>query len=435
MSSTRDSNSLAAAPAVLLYHNLKRLAVLRILTILMATLGYLTLGLEGSPPTQKLAIWSVLFFMSLLSVANLRRKIGKGGQERSLEIFFYLLLDLLLIAVLVYFSGGANNPFITYLLVPIVISAATLPWYSTWILASLGMLLYGFLLFFYQPLVSLNLHLEHSGLSLHIIGMWLTFVLSSSLIAYFVVDMAMDLQKQIQDTARYREKNIQNEHILLLANQAASTAHEIGTPLTTMQMINSDLLKFEENLSPQTKQDLELMAQQISVCKTHLQSLTSTSLQTHAAEQPLNQFLNDTLQQWLLLSPHSQYKWLQDITQFDIIVRYPPTVQQALINLLQNAFDANDAKPIEINMSVDNTAWILSIFDTGSGTANELQKSMENGLTASQAQSKTNSGLGLGLLLSHNGIERQGGYIQFIQREPQGICTQITMPLNPKQAV
>src|SRR4051812_12371731 len=42
------------------------------------------------------------------------------------EFFCQLLIDVICLNALFYFSGGANNPFISYLLVPICISAATL---------------------------------------------------------------------------------------------------------------------------------------------------------------------------------------------------------------------------------------------------------------------------------------------------------------------
>ena len=70
---------------------------------------------------------------------------------------------------------------------PIVISAATLTWLSTWVLTSIAMAAYGMLLFFYVPLLPLDRQLAELGLSFHIVGMWFTFILSALFIAYFIV--------------------------------------------------------------------------------------------------------------------------------------------------------------------------------------------------------------------------------------------------------
>jgi two-component system sensor histidine kinase RegB len=49
-----------------------------------------------------------------------------------LEFFCHLLVDILFFTALLFFSGGASNPFISYYLVPISIAATTLPLRYTW---------------------------------------------------------------------------------------------------------------------------------------------------------------------------------------------------------------------------------------------------------------------------------------------------------------
>jgi len=222
--------------------------------------------------------------VSGLSILNLHR--ARHQRIYKYEIFSYLLVDSFLIIFLMYFTGGANNPFITYLLVPIVISAATLSWLSTWVLTMIAMIAYGLLLFFYMPLYPLDKQLAELGLSFHIIGMWFTFTLSSLFIAYFVVEMGLDLKHQEQQTAYFREQSIQNEHLMLLASQAASTAHEIGTPLTTLKVINHDLI-LDDSLSSDIKQDLAIMNDQINLCHEKLKKLTRQTQLEQSESKPL----------------------------------------------------------------------------------------------------------------------------------------------------
>ena len=67
----------------------------------------------------------------------------------NVEFFIQLLLDVICLNALFYLSGGATNPFVSYLLVSICISAATLPWRFTWLISALCIIAYSFLLFFH----------------------------------------------------------------------------------------------------------------------------------------------------------------------------------------------------------------------------------------------------------------------------------------------
>ena len=73
-------------------------------------------------------------------------------QVSHLEFFFQLLIDVLALSALLYFSGGSTNPFISLFLLPLTIAAATLPWRYTWIMAVITIACYTLLLFVYIPL-------------------------------------------------------------------------------------------------------------------------------------------------------------------------------------------------------------------------------------------------------------------------------------------
>lgn len=404
-------------PATL--HNLKRLAILRLVTSVGVAVALVALGLLKTSEVQGLAAWSILLSMCILSFLNLHR--AKKGKLTSYEIFAYLIVDILLIAGLMFFTGGANNPFITYMLVPIVISAATLSWLSTWLLCMLTMSLYGLLLFFYFPLASLDIQLAELGMSFHIIGMWFTFILSSLLIAYFVVEMAMDLKYQERQTAFFREQSIQNEHVMMLAGQAASTAHEIGNPLTTLKMLNHEL-SLSENLSHEDKEDIALMSQQIDICQNKLNQLTQSTQIQQSQTQPLTSFIHDALQQWLLMRPTARYEWDNRPNEQSPTVQYPLVIQQAIINLLDNSMNASantSSANIELHLSWNEHKWQLNIQDFGEGVSDNFEIPKE--------PISSQQGLGIGLMLSHSSIQRLGGHVDLTNNK-HGCLTTIELP-------
>lgn len=445
--SPQGAQAVSSAEQTALLHNLKRLAVLRLITCSGIAFSLWMLGQAfGSelqllapqlPSQQIVSAWAILLLLTLLSLLNLWRARSGRAQAQGLysqEMFAYLLLDSLLIASLIYFTGGANNPFITYLLVPIVISASTLSWLSTWVLCVLAMSAYGLLLFIYQPLAALDVVMAQLGLSMHIVGMWLTFVLSALFIAYFVVNMAWDLRFTARQAAYFREQSIQNEHVMLLASQAASTAHEIGSPLTTLKILSHEL-SLDKNLSTDAQDDLVLMKQQIELCQEKLQQLTNETQLEASQAQPLTEFIRSALEQWLLMSPQGEYKWTDSLEKTAADkdspdVSYPHVLMQAIINLLDNAHKHSGA-PIELSLSWNKTHWSLNIEDSGPGLADDFQ--LPNSPMDSQ------NGLGIGLLLSHSSIQRLGGQVTLENRvtdalqkseQTSGCLTNITVPFS-----
>ena len=105
------------------------------------------------------------------------------------------------------------NPFISLYLLPLTIAAAALPWAYTWVMAAITISCYTLLLFYYVPLP--HDHDEHgSEFIMHVSGMWLAFVLSTVLIAWFVVKMGISIRERDKDLALAREQALRNEQII-----------------------------------------------------------------------------------------------------------------------------------------------------------------------------------------------------------------------------
>lgn len=413
-------------PAVI-PEQLKRLAKLRLITSSGIAIALMVFGLHTQLDMQTLSAWVILTAMVALSVANFSR--ATQPVISPYEVFSYLLLDTLLIAAFMYVSGGANNPFITYLLVPIVISAATLSWLFTWVLCVLAMSVYGLLLFFYLPLYALDQQLAELGLSLHIFGMWFTFVLSALLIAYFVVDMAQALASQAKRIQQLNTQSLQHEHILLLASQAASTAHALGTPLTTINILAHELQN-EPNQSTQCQADLAIIEQQVNVCKTTLKQLTQPTHVATLPQQSVSQFIADTLDHWRLMRPNVQFKLHPTNTEHHLHtqVQYSRLLRQSIINLLDNAADSQQQanRPhheIQLRLQGDKNHWQLHILDGGNGFADPTSITPERPIESAD-------GLGIGLLLSHGSIQRYGGNVKWENQQPTGCLTKIEMPYH-----
>jgi len=190
------------------------------------------------------------------------------------EFFIQLLIDVLCLNVLFYFSGGATNPFVSYLLVPVCISAATLPWRFTWLITALCVIAYSILLFFHVALPIFEMDHVHmrSQLNWHILGMWFNFFVSAILITYFVVKMARSLRQQEEVLNEMREDELRNEQVIAVATLAAGAAHEINTPLATMTVLLAEL-RSEYQGNPLLTADLNLLTKQVEHCAASLKQM------------------------------------------------------------------------------------------------------------------------------------------------------------------
>jgi two-component system sensor histidine kinase RegB len=369
-------------------------------------------------------------------IAN-QGNIPVSGRKLQLTLFAICIV----LTVVLYLNGGATNPFVSLYLVPIAIAAATLSIRFTISLTVFCLLVYSLLMFYYQPLQHLSPHDEmmtrqiilhgdehqmhmmpNEGPNWHVIGMWLNFGLSALLITWFVTRMAHSLRIQAAELSAVREKQLRDEQLLAIATLAAGTLHELGTPLATMTLLTEDLNHGAKN-NPELARDATLLAEQVARCKLILQNLAQ------AAEQPsgqlqrvaVNDYLGKVLNHWQLLKPGVALK--RELQFTPVFIHADNTLEQALINLLNNAAEASP-KGIEVSVQENKTAntLIIRIRDYGAGVslaAEQLGKPFV---------STRGSGRGLGLFLSNAAIERLGGQIQLAAHSEGGTFTTIVLP-------
>ena len=80
-------------------------------------------------------------------------------------------------------------------------------------------------------------HDSSSSLDLHTVGSWVTFALSTLIVATLLVKMVANIKERERRLALAREAQLRDERIVALGVFAAGTAHELGTPLATMALV------------------------------------------------------------------------------------------------------------------------------------------------------------------------------------------------------
>lgn len=408
--------------------NLFRLFIIRCLMLLaLGTAIVLSLETLELELNYSLLV-SVLGLLTLVNILTWLRLQGHWPVTE-LEIFAQLLIDVAGISLLMYFSGGASNPFIFYYLVPVCISAATLPLAYTWLVTGLSLTLYTLQLSYYVPLPLLapDAHTHGDNSNLHVIGMWCNFAISAILITYFVAKMARDLRRQESLLNAAKEDALRDEQVMAVATLAAGTAHELGTPLATMMVLIEEMQQDYAH-DPKLQQDLDLLATQSLACRKTLQQLVLKAERDHGAKNVVNlhEFLDRLVERWLVIRPDAVIA-IDLNPNLQISSALDQGVEQSILNLLNNAADANPVG-VEIQAQIKKDTLFIRILDKGPGISEDIAKEIGKPFISTKRK-----GLGLGLFLSNATMSRAGGTVNLYNQASGGTLTEVTLPLSPVQ--
>jgi len=416
MPSAPDSTLLSTLPARAL---LGRLLVLRGLLIAGWLAGIAWLHWIVQIPLPLLPMGAVLLLLGAFAL-NTAWRLRQEMPATQLEFLAHLLADLTAFAVLVFFSGGVTNPFASLMLVPVVIAAISLRPRWVWLLAGVAGGYYALLLFAYQPLAVAD---PATASAMHLGGMWFNFLISAALIAFFITRMHAGLRARDSELAALREKQLRDERILALGTQAALAAHELATPLATIQTTAHELAREFAN-DPDIGADCQLLEKQAQACKQILTQLAARAQDTPPVAQPLDTWLAALLERWQVMRPDARITSQVPPDRRDFVP--PDGLEQAILNVLNNAADAAPGA-VSFSAAATDGTLAIDIADRGAGFTPE-QKAQAGRVLFS---GKPGRGWGVGLALTHATLERAGGSLTLTEREGGGTLARIQLPWSP----
>lgn len=371
----------------------------------------------------------VILIITLLSMVTAFSWLACRGSKEIAEHVFVsqLMIDVIALSLLIYFTGGSINPFISLFILPVIFAAASLrPAYASIItLVAIGY--YTSLMFFHVPLDGVHTH--NSGTQIHLWGMWFGFILTASLVAYFVARISSTVRKQDRALTEAREEALRSDRILALGTLAAGTAHELGTPLSTMAVITGELLKDYQGDKELTG-DLGLLKEQIQRCKTILARMSSDAGQSQADagnKIRVDSYIQEVINNWQQTRSDIDFDFeLKPSSETPEII-VDRTLTSAIINVLNNAADAS-SKKIHIVCSWNNAYMNIEVIDDGHGIEEQHQSLLGKSIFSTKP---SDQGLGIGLFLAEATLTRMGGKISLNNHKDGGAHAEINIPLSP----
>ena len=410
---------LATSPAAI---NLQRLVAYRYLVLAGLVIGLLVAVIRDiALPIGSLLVVIVIFAaLNLITWLRLRWLERPVGEQ---ELFMHLFSDVLILAALLYFTGGSTNPFVSLFLLPLTLAAAALPGRYTWAIATAAVICYSFLMVWYFPIP----HQHGINFNLHVLGMWFGFVLSAILISYFAVKMSATLRERDRALALARENALRDERLVSLGTLAAGAAHELGTPLATMAVLAKDL-ESECAGTPGVAEPFQVLRGQIARCKDILSQLAVSAGQARAEagrDLALDQYLAQIVEHWHNGRPAVDMRLKWEGTQPPPRIIADQTLTQAITNILNNAADASEWQ-VEVVGHWSDSELLLEICDHGEGLSAAATSHAGEPFFTTKPPGQ---GLGLGLFLAQSAIRRLGGSVELFNRREGGACTRIVLPL------
>lgn len=418
-------NTLALSPN---RQNLWRLIFIRLLVLAAQTASVMGAWVSGLFALEWLPLLLTLGLSGVVSLVTLLR-LSRDWPVTDIEYGLQLLFDILIHSVLLYYAGGPTNPFASYFLVPLTIAAATLSWRHTAALASVSMLAYSLLLFWYHPLPLFEMRSGDSQINIRVIGMWLNFAMSAGLISLFVVHMAEALRKHAERLAERREQSLRDSQLLGIASVAAGAAHELSTPLSTMSVLLKDLRA--DHQDPQIQEDLALLQEQVRQCKESLQQMVRSAEFSRAQPHTLQEadvWLRGLLERWKLMRPEVSCR-LSALPEGPAPrIVDSPELGQSILNLLNNAADACPDN-IQIALEWNAQRLRLCIRDFGPGVPLHIAEQLGTAFVTTKGK----KGFGLGLFLSQAAVERTGGSVKLFNQDGGGTLTEVILPIASEE--
>ena len=332
--------------------------------------------------------------------------------------------DIAEIGVLLFLTGGLQNPFSFLLLGPVLLSATALPPRMIVLLALFAAFCASVLAFYYYPL---PWDLDEKPMQLpavYIAGVWLATLLSLGFIGVHAWQLTEEA-RQLSDALAATELVLAREqHLSQLDGLAAAAAHELGTPLATITVVATELERAIDKGSP-LAEDIVLLREQAQRCRQILGKLTELSADSEPFDRmPLSALLEE------VVAPHRHFGVTINVTLTPNGATEPvggrnPAILYGLGNLAENAVDfARGTVDVTADWTNDDVS--VTIRDDGPGFAPEIMDRIGDPYVTSRRQRRMNvggeagGGLGLGFFIAKTLLERSGATLAFENRaEPE----------------
>lgn len=421
---------------------LRTLVRLRWLAVAGQTAAVLSVNLVFGFPLPLgwcLAVIALSAWLNIFFTLRWRSSMRLTGQFAGLLLAY----DILQLAVLLYLTGGLENPFAFLFLVPVTVSATTLSLRWTSALGVIAFACATFLAIYHLPLpwfAGQTLQLPQ----LYVGGLWTAILCGVVFSAIYARHIAEEARQMSTALTAAEQILAREQRLSALDGLAAAAAHELGTPLATIALVSKELKRELPAEGPHAE-DIDLLIGQAARCREILSRLANREAQADEmfARVKLTVMIED------IVAPlrDAGIKILVDTLGVSAkgagepaepVLPRNPAITYGLGNLIENAIDfAESEVSIEARWSESNVS--IAIGDDGPGFAQEIFDRLGDpfvttrpgyGPGGAENDAELHSGMGLGFFIAKTLLERSGATVSLANKPfpDHGAMVRISWP-------
>ena len=241
-------------------------------------------------------------------------------------------------------------------------------------------------------------------------------------------DMAESLHRQITQLEEFG--NLQRRF-------TSDVSHELRTPLTTVRMAADLIHDHAEELDPSLRRSIELMVDELDRFEGLLSDLLEISRHDAGVAElaveaiDLRSTVKSALDNVGHLAEDAGVELIVDMPPDGIIAEVDPRrVERILRNLIANAIDHAERKPVRIRMAADDDTVAVTVRDYGVGLRPGEEKLVFSRFWRSDpSRVRRSGGTGLGLAISIEDARLHQGRLEAWGEPGKGACFRLTLPL------
>ena len=236
--------------------------------------------------------------------------------------------------------------------------------------------------------------------------------------------------RDITDLRREEELMIMSEKTSVIGHLAASVAHEIRNPLTSVK----GFIQLMQSTKKLDDRYLEIVLQEIDRINTITSEMLILGKNQEVSYQPLD--IRESIHQVLMLMKaqtnlNNIEVFYNEINEPVMLMANDAQMKQVFINIIKNSIEAiGERGKINIDVRIAENDAVLTIADNGIGMDPERLERI-----GELFYSTKEKGTGIGLAVCQRIIHRHDGEISFKSEKNKGTIVTIRIPLAEEQMI
>ncbi|HWB82477.1 MAG TPA: ATP-binding protein [Nannocystaceae bacterium] len=340
-----------------------------------------------------------------------------------------LLLDVGALTVLLGLWGGVANPFTSIYFMPIILATQIS---ARWTLVLLGACGVSFAMLFVMLPIHDRVGVAFAG---HVHGDLIALMACSALGAWLVHRITQTASRTRDELARLRDQTIQDQHLAALGTLAAGAAHELGTPLGTVNLLAAEL---PHMAADEQRSAIDTIKREVARCKDILGRMASPEVRVSALSardaQPwflceLQDELDDPEGVKLTVLATASTRERAGLTT---LAR--ASLGQILRELVANGAEAcrrrKGSRGVSVRLDVDHEDALIEVEDDGEGIDPDIVATVFDPFFTTKAEGQ---GMGLGLYLARAQLRQLGGNLELVSAPGRGTKVKVRVALRPAE--